>query len=79
MARETTANAFFAYSTNYLIDTDHSIIVDVEASRSNKTAEVGAMRKMTAVRGAIQHQAELDRCGHRIWVRRQFGLAEAAT
>jgi transposase len=38
--------AFFAYSTNYLIDTDHSIIVDVDASRSNRTAEVGAMRKM---------------------------------
>ena len=38
--------AFFAYSTNYLIDTDHSVIVDVDASRTNKTAEVRAMRKM---------------------------------
>ena len=38
--------AFFAYSDNYLIDTDHGIIMDVDASRSNKTAEVGAMRKM---------------------------------
>ncbi len=38
--------AFFAYSDNYLIDTDHDVIVDVDASRSNKTAEVGAMRKM---------------------------------
>lgn len=38
--------AFFAYSNNYLIDTDHGIIVDVDASRSNKSAEVGAMRKM---------------------------------
>ena len=38
--------AFFAYSDNYLIDTDHGVIVDVDASRSNKTAEVGAMRKM---------------------------------
>ncbi|MGJ8585634.1 MAG: IS1182 family transposase [Marinosulfonomonas sp.] len=38
--------AFFAYSDNYLIDNDHGIIVDVDASRSNKTAEVGAMRKM---------------------------------
>ena len=26
--------AFFAYSTNYLIDTDHAVIVDVEATRS---------------------------------------------
>jgi len=38
--------AFFAYSDNYLIDTDHGIIVDVDASRSNKSAEVGSMRKM---------------------------------
>ncbi len=38
--------AFFAYSDNYLIDTDHGIIVDVGASRSIRQAEVGAMRKM---------------------------------
>ncbi len=38
--------AFFAYSDNYLIDTDHGIIVDVEATRSNKSAEVGALRRM---------------------------------
>ena len=38
--------AFFAYSNNYLIDTDHGIIVDVEASRSIRTAETGAARTM---------------------------------
>jgi transposase len=38
--------AFFAYSDNYLIDTDHGIIMDVDASRSIRQAEVGAMRKM---------------------------------
>lgn len=38
--------AFFAYSNNYLIDTDHAIIVDVEASRSIRQAEVGATRTM---------------------------------
>ncbi|MGI9364035.1 MAG: transposase, partial [Rhizobiaceae bacterium] len=38
--------AFFAYSDNYLIDTDHAIIVDVEASRSIRQAEVGATRTM---------------------------------
>ncbi len=38
--------AFFAYSTNYLIDTDHAIIVDVEPSRSVRPAEVGATRAM---------------------------------
>ena len=38
--------AFLAYSDNYPIDTDHGIIVDVDASRSIRQAEVGAMRKM---------------------------------
>jgi len=38
--------AFFAYSTNYLIDTDHSVIVDVEATRSIRQAEVGSVRTM---------------------------------
>ncbi len=38
--------AFFAYSTNYLIDTDHAVIVDVEATRSIRQAEVGAVRTM---------------------------------
>ncbi|MCA0873706.1 transposase [Seohaeicola saemankumensis] len=40
--------AFFAYSDNYLIDTDHGVILDVEATRSIRTAEVGATRKMIA-------------------------------
>ena len=38
--------AFFAYSTNYLIDTDHAVIMDVEASRAIRPGEVGAARKM---------------------------------
>lgn len=38
--------AFFAYSTNYLIDTDHAVIVDVEATRSIRQAEVGSVRAM---------------------------------
>ena len=41
MVRETLANAFFSYSDNYLIDTDHGVIVDVEATRSIRQAEVG--------------------------------------
>ncbi|WP_298935948.1 transposase, partial [uncultured Ruegeria sp.] len=40
------APAFFAYSDNYLIDTDHSVIVDVEATRSIRQAEVGSTRTM---------------------------------
>ena len=38
--------AFFAYSTNYLIDLKAGIIVDVEASAVNSTAEVEATRTM---------------------------------
>jgi hypothetical protein len=33
--------AFFAYSTNYLIDTDHVVIVDVEAPRSIRQSKLG--------------------------------------
>jgi len=38
--------AFFAYSDNYLIDTDHGVIVGVEATRSIRQAEVGSTRTM---------------------------------
>lgn len=38
--------AIFTYSNNYLIDTDHSVIVDVEATRSIRQAEVGAAQTM---------------------------------
>lgn len=38
--------AFFAYADNYLIDTDNAVIVDVEASRAIRQAEVGASRTM---------------------------------
>ncbi|MAU44407.1 MAG: IS5/IS1182 family transposase [Yangia sp.] len=34
--------AFFSYSDNYLIDTDHGVIMDVEATRSIRQAEVGS-------------------------------------
>src|SRR5438270_5138238 len=39
-------NAFFAYAVNYLFDLDHGVIVDVEASRAIRQAEVGAARTM---------------------------------
>ena len=38
--------AFFAYSDNYLIDVKVGIIMDVEASRSVRQAEVGASQTM---------------------------------
>lgn len=39
-------HAFFAYATNYRIDTDHGVIFDVEATRAIRQAEVGASRTM---------------------------------
>jgi hypothetical protein len=39
-------HAFFAYANNYLIDLKASIILDVEATRAIRQAEVGAARTM---------------------------------
>jgi transposase len=38
--------AFFAYSTNYLIDTAHGVILDVEATAAHRTAEVESTKTM---------------------------------
>lgn len=38
--------AFYAYSTNYLIDLDAAIIIDVEATPAHRTAEVDSTRMM---------------------------------
>ena len=38
--------AFYAYSTNYLIDIENNIIVDVEPTPAYRTAEVDSTRKM---------------------------------
>jgi transposase len=38
--------AFFAYSTNYLVDVQAGVIVDVEATSSHRTKEVDATRTM---------------------------------
>ena len=40
--------AFFAYSTNYLIDTEHGVIMDVEATPAHRSAEVDSTRTMVA-------------------------------
>jgi len=37
---------YFAYATNYLIDTESSVIMDVEATRAIRQAEVGASQTM---------------------------------
>ena len=38
--------AFFAYSTNYLIDTAHGVILDLEATPAHRTVEVGSAKTM---------------------------------
>lgn len=38
--------AFFSYSDDDLIDSDHGVIVDVEATRSIRQAEVGSTKTM---------------------------------
>jgi transposase len=38
--------AFFAYSANYLIDLDHAVIVDVDASTAVRQAEVTTAKRM---------------------------------
>lgn len=58
--------AFFAYSDNYLIDTDHGIIMDVEATRSVRQAEVGSARRM------------LDRTEQRFGIRPDWLAADMA-
>jgi len=40
------ARGIYAYSTNYLVDTDHGIIVDVEASTANRAKEVESTKTM---------------------------------
>ena len=38
--------AFYAYSTNYLVDTDHGIIMDVEPSTANRAQEAETTKTM---------------------------------
>ena len=48
-ARFTAANGdrpFYAYSTNYLVDLEHAVIVDVEATAPIRQAEAGAAMDM---------------------------------
>jgi transposase len=58
--------AFFAYPTNYLIDTEHVFILDVEATRAIQQAEVGGSRTM------------LDRTAERFGLKPQHLAADSA-
>jgi hypothetical protein len=46
--------AFFAYAANYLIDVDHGIIVDVEATTAIRQAEVGGQAHDRAGHGPLR-------------------------
>src|SRR5690606_20288026 len=59
-------HAFFAYATNYLIDTGHGISLEGEASRAIRQAEVGASR------------SRLDRTAERFGRKRQSRVADSA-
>jgi len=61
--------AHFLYCTNYLVDLDHAIIVDVEATAPIRPAEVGAAQRMI--------ERTLDRSDRRYRLRlsRKPGLA----
>ncbi|TJW49299.1 MAG: transposase [Mesorhizobium sp.] len=59
-------HAFFAYATNYLIDTDHGVILDVEATRAIRQAEVGAARTM------------IDRTEDRFALKPEYLVADSA-
>jgi transposase len=76
-------HAFFAYATNYLIDTDNAIILDVEASRAIRQAEVGASRTMldrTAERfglkpGYLAADSAYGSAENLAWLVKQRGIA----
>jgi transposase len=72
-ARWTAANgglAFFAYSTNYMIDLERAIIVDVEASTAVRQAEVTAAKTMI---GRVDERFDL--CPKRLAADTAYGSA----
>jgi hypothetical protein len=73
-SRWTRANgglAFFTYSTNYLIDLKHAVIMDVEASTAVRQAEVNAATMMID-----RTQERLGACSERLAADAGYGSAE---
>ena len=70
--------AFFAYSTNYLIDVDNAIIVDVEATTAIRQAEVLAAKRMIerSMERFDLYPARTHR-RQRLWLRRDARLVGA--
>ena len=68
--------AFFAYADNYLIDVKFGIIMDVEASRAIRQAEVGASQTMIErTEACFGIKPEWLAARHRLWLSRQPRLA----
>jgi len=63
----------FAYGVNYLIDNEHAVIVDVEATPARISKEVASTK--TQDRGALRDQAAADRCRQCLWHRKASWLA----
>jgi transposase len=63
-------HAFFAYANNYLIDLKVAIIVDVEATRAIRQAEVGAARTMIE-----RTEERLELCPERLAADSAYGSA----
>ena len=78
-ARFTGANgdrAFFAYSTNYLVDLENAIIVDVEATAPIRQAEARRGADDDPARQRPVWSLSRDaRRRHRLWLSRHAGLA----
>src|SRR5258705_4402578 len=64
-------HAFFAYADNYLIDLKAAIIIDVEATRAIRQAEVGAARTMME-----RTEERLGVCPERLAADSAYGAAE---
>ena len=68
--------AFFAYSTNYLIDVEHAIIVDVEATTAIRQAEVpGRQAHDRALDGSLRPLSRPAHGRQRLWLGRDAWLA----
>ena len=68
--------AFFAYADNYLIDVKFGIIMDVEASRAIRQAEVGAAKTMIdRTEECFGIKPEAARGRHGLWLGAESQLA----
>jgi transposase len=69
-------HAFFAYTTNYLIDIENAVILNVEASRAIRQTEVGASRTMIdRNRQTLWHHAPAPCRRQRLWLGREPTLS----